>query len=356
MTRKKLLISAVLVAMMLFVSMTVASGDSATPTAKPANALAKINGVYITKEAFDRVLQRQINNYNQANGQDILNTPTLIPQLVDIKRKVLQQLLRNELLLQLGYEMGITVTDQEINADIDKIRSNYDSEETFKKALEKFGYNMDELRSDIISQKSYEKLAESLISSQKISEEELQKYYQNNIRKFSQQEQVRAYHILVDTKEKADEMLKRLKQGEDFEKLAKENSTCPSASKGGDLGYFGRGQMVPEFENAVFSLAIGKYSDPVHSQFGWHVIKVVDKKPALVHKYEEVKDQVKQTMLNERKYQAAMEFVDKRWNQSKIEYYMNFTVDGDIPVQPITPQATTPANGTAPAQPQPTKP
>lgn len=354
MMRKRLLISAVLVAMMLFVSMTVASGDSATPTAKPANALAKINGVYITKEAFDRVLQRQANNYKQANGQDLLTEPSLKPQLVTTKRQVMQQLLRNELLLQLAYEMGITVTDQEINADIDKIRSNYDSDETFKKALEKFGYTMDELRGDIIAEKSYQKLAESLISSQKISEEEMQKYYQNNIRKFSQQEQVRAYHILVDTKEQADEILKKLKQGEDFGKLAKDNSTCPSASKGGDLGYFGRGQMVPEFENAVFSLPIGKYSDPVHSQFGWHVIKVVDKKPAMVFKFEEVKDQVKKTMLEERKYQSAMEYVDKRWNESKIEYYVNFTADGDVPVQPVT-TPTAPANGTGQST-TPTKP
>jgi len=90
---------------------------------------------------------------------------------------------------------------------------------------------------------------------------------------------VRAAHILVKTEEEAKQILEILAQGnKDFEQIAKERSNCPSGRKGGDLGYFGRGQMVREFENAAFNLKKGEVSQPVKTQFGWHVIKMTDKK------------------------------------------------------------------------------
>ncbi|MDG6220326.1 MAG: peptidyl-prolyl cis-trans isomerase [Candidatus Thermoplasmatota archaeon] len=89
---------------------------------------------------------------------------------------------------------------------------------------------------------------------------------------------VRASHILVKTEQKANELHQKLMAGEDFAKLAKLNSDCPSSRNGGDLGLFGKGQMVPEFEKAAFSLEIGQISKPVKTQFGWHLIKVTEKK------------------------------------------------------------------------------
>lgn len=89
---------------------------------------------------------------------------------------------------------------------------------------------------------------------------------------------VRASHILVDTKQEAESLKSRIDKGESFETLAKEYSKCPSGQKGGDLGFFEKGQMVPEFEKAAFSLPVGKVSEPVQTQFGWHLIKVTDKK------------------------------------------------------------------------------
>ena len=90
--------------------------------------------------------------------------------------------------------------------------------------------------------------------------------------------QVRAAHILVDTKSKASGLKNRIEGGEDFAKMAKQFSKCPSGQRGGDLGYFGRGQMVPEFETAAFNLPKGEISEPVQTDFGWHIIKVTDKK------------------------------------------------------------------------------
>ncbi len=90
--------------------------------------------------------------------------------------------------------------------------------------------------------------------------------------------QVRAAHILVDTKSQASGLKNRIEGGEDFAKMAKQFSKCPSGQRGGDLGYFGRGQMVPEFETAAFNLPKGEISEPVQTDFGWHIIKVTDKK------------------------------------------------------------------------------
>lgn len=89
---------------------------------------------------------------------------------------------------------------------------------------------------------------------------------------------IKASHILVKTEGEAIDLVGKIKNGESFEKLAKANSNCPSGRNGGDLGYFGKGQMVREFENAAFALSVGEVSKPVKTQFGWHIIKLTDKK------------------------------------------------------------------------------
>lgn len=90
--------------------------------------------------------------------------------------------------------------------------------------------------------------------------------------------QVRAEHILVQSEAQAIVLESKIKSGDDFEALAKQYSMCPSGQRGGDLGYFTRGQMVPEFEKVAFKMAIGEVSEPVKTQFGWHIIKVLDKR------------------------------------------------------------------------------
>ena len=89
---------------------------------------------------------------------------------------------------------------------------------------------------------------------------------------------IKASHILVKTEQEAKGLCEKIKSGESFEKLAKAHSKCPSGKNGGDLGFFGKGQMVKEFENAAFALSIGQVSAPVKTQFGWHIIKLTDKK------------------------------------------------------------------------------
>ena len=114
--------------------------------------------------------------------------------------------------------------------------------------------------------------------------------------------EVKARHILVKTKEEALEIVKQLDAGGDFEAIAKEKSADPgSGAQGGDLGYFGPGQMVPEFEKAAFALEIGAYTkEPVQSQFGWHVIKVEDKRAQQPPAFDQVKDQIRSVVFREK--------------------------------------------------------
>lgn len=105
--------------------------------------------------------------------------------------------------------------------------------------------------------------------------------YKNNnevINSMDNSTQIKASHILVDTEEEAKSLREKILAGEDFAAVAKQSSKCPSGANGGDLGYFGKGMMVPEFEKAAFSLPVGEVSQPVKTQFGWHLIKVTDKR------------------------------------------------------------------------------
>jgi len=134
----------------------------------------------------------------------------------------------------------------------------------------------------------------------KLSDEALKKRYADEVTKVPPSEELRASHILVKTQDEAKAIIKQLQGGADFAKLAKEKSTDTSAGNGGDLGYFGNGDMVPEFYAAAVKLKKGEYTkDPVKTQYGWHVIELTDRRTKAVPKFEEVKDQVKDQVTQE---------------------------------------------------------
>ena len=138
-----------------------------------------------------------------------------------------------------------------------------------------------------------------------VSEEQIEAFYEVNQNQFKKGETVSAKHILVDTEEKCNEVLAAITNGEKtFEDAAKECSTCPSGQKGGDLGEFGRGQMVPEFDKAAFEAEIGQVIGPVQTQFGYHLIKVEAKNEAVVASLEEVKEPIRRNLLQQKQNQV----------------------------------------------------
>jgi peptidyl-prolyl cis-trans isomerase C len=141
-----------------------------------------------------------------------------------------------------------------------------------------------------------------------ITDADLKKRYDEEMAKQPPVNEVHARHILVKTKEEAEAIIKELDKGGDFQKIAKEKSTDGSAPQGGDLGYFTEGQMVPEFAKAAFALPVGKYTEqPVQTQFGWHVIKVEDKRIKQPPSFDQVKDQLRQVVLRDKYFAMVKE-------------------------------------------------
>jgi len=140
----------------------------------------------------------------------------------------------------------------------------------------------------------------------KISDEELKARYDAEVEASEPAKEIRARHILVEKEEEAKEIVKQLEGGADFAELAKEKSTGPSGQNGGELGFFTAGQMVPEFEQAAFALEVGEVTkEPVKTQFGWHIIKKEDEREQAAPAFEDVKDQVRRVLAQEKYIEAS---------------------------------------------------
>jgi peptidyl-prolyl cis-trans isomerase C len=156
--------------------------------------------------------------------------------------------------------------------------------------------------------------------SKAVPDEETKKIYDEKVTSLKPEQEIRARHILVATEPEAKEVAERLKKGEDFATLANEKSKDTNA-KGGDLGFFGRGQMLKPFEDAAFALDVGQISEPVQTQFGWHIIKVEEKRDQPVPTFDQVKEAIKAQLVQ----QKAQEVVTGLRNAAKIE-----VVDPDL--------------------------
>jgi peptidyl-prolyl cis-trans isomerase C len=151
----------------------------------------------------------------------------------------------------------------------------------------------------------------SVLDSIQVEEEEMKSFYDTNGAMFRNPESVTASHILVDTEEKAKEIIEELNGDKSFEEAAKAYSSCPSSQNGGDLGNFTRGKMVPEFENAAFDLDVNQVSGVVQTQFGFHIIKVTDKQEAVQKSYEEAKPEIENTVLLQKQQAKYIEKVEE---------------------------------------------
>lgn len=193
----------------------------------------------------------------------------------------------NQMIDEMVLEDKYKVTDKEIEKEMDKIKEELGGEDAFKQALEQNGLSDEkQLKERIKSMLLNEKAATEGV---KISDEEMKKTFDEKYKT-----EVKASHILVDDEKTAKEVQKKLNEGGDFAKLAEEYSKDPgSKAKGGDLGFFGKGAMVPEFEKVAFTLDKGETSDLVKSDYGVHIIKVTDKRE---NKFEDKKEQIEQEL------------------------------------------------------------
>ena len=237
--------------------------------------LASVGGKNIT--------EADVNNYIMAMGQR--GQAYQNPQG---KAMILEQLINKTLLV------------------LDATRNLYEREPEFKAELAR-------VKEDLLANYAVEKAVRDI----RATDADVAAYYEEHKDQFVQGETVNASHILVDSEEKANEILSKIKAGEiSFEDAAKQNSSCPSGKEGGCLGDFTRGQMVPEFDSACFSMEVGALSEPIKTQFGYHLIKLNSKSESSVMPFEQIKDQLKDKVTME-KQQAAYQ---SKINQLKILY------------------------------------
>jgi peptidyl-prolyl cis-trans isomerase C len=250
-----------------------------------------------------------------------------------VYRGVLDDMIGYKLLMQEAATRKVVVPDAEIEAQVAQIRGQFPNQQQFEQAMAAQKMTLQEIRDDARKEISVEKLVEGEIKAKiAVKPEAISDFYQKNQDKFQQGESVRASHILItvaqgsdaatkaQAKAKAEGILTDLKGGKDFAATAKENSQDPgSAVQGGDLGYFEKGQMVPQFEQVAFSLKPGQMSDLVETQFGYHIIKVADKKEAHVVPLDEAKPQIEQYLTEQNRHAETETFVNTLKAKAKIE-------------------------------------
>jgi len=292
------------------------------PAQLPA-VLARVNGEDVTKADFDRLI---------TNMEASARQPVPAERRDEIFRKALDQLVTYKLLLQATRARKIDVTDEEVESSIKQMRSQLPNEQEFKKALAARGMTLERLKSDTRLDISINKMMEAEAATQSApGDAQVRDFYDKNPDKFKQDEACRASHILFKVEESADaatkkkvkdqaeSVLKQARAGADFAQLAKKYSADGSAQEGGDLNFFTRGQMVPAFDQAAFALKPGQISDIVTTQFGYHIIKVTERRPASTVPFEQVSARIKEYLTEQQKQQKVGTFIESLKQKAKIE-------------------------------------
>ena len=230
--------------------------------------LAVVAGVEVTEKDLNEIIK----NYPEQQRMYFDNEQG--------RKQLLEQVIAFELFNKFGKEIGLDTTEE------------------YKSAVER-------LSKEILTQITMNKI----LSDVTVTDEDAKKFYDKNKDSFAGQDTVSAKHILVETEEEANNIKKEIEAGEiSFEEAAAKYSTCPSKEAGGNLGAFGKGMMVPEFEKAAFELEIGKVSEAVQTQFGYHLILVEEKNEAKAKEFEEVKDNIIGQLIQE---QQQKKYIDQ---------------------------------------------
>lgn len=299
--------------------------EAAASKTSPTDVIVKVNGTPITRAELDRAVTTILTQSHAPK-----NIPAEAQKQVE--ENALNQLIGSELLYQAGSKRKIKDLDKQVEEKLSQGKARFSTTAEFEAALK--ANNIDEkelkkiIRKEIIITNLYQT---DVIDKITVTDAEVKKFYDENKDKFKKPESYHASHILIGVdpqatpaekkkaREKAEAIRKKLLAGADFAKLAKEDSTCPSKEKGGDLGTFSKGDMVPEFEKATEALKPGQISDVVETQFGYHIIKLIEKKDAGVVPFDEVNDKIQGYLKQTKAQKALLEYVDELKSKAKIE-------------------------------------
>jgi peptidyl-prolyl cis-trans isomerase C len=306
-----------------------AAGQPAEPAAKPMPAqlpdvLAKVNGEPIERWELENGLKRVESRAGGAVPADKRD---------EVMRGVLDQLVSYHILVQESHARKLGVSDAEVEGQMSTIRKSFPTEEAFQQGIAAQGLTLDHLRRQTRMGMEIEKVIETEVNAKvSVADTDVDAFYKQNLDRFKEGETVRASHILIsapqtadaaqkqEARAKAQRVLKRARAGADFAKLAREESQDPgSAPNGGDVGFFPKGQMTPTFEAAAFQLKPGAISDVVESPFGFHIIKVHERRAPRTVPLAEVGPRVREFLTQNQRQSRLEQLVEQAKTKAKIE-------------------------------------
>jgi peptidyl-prolyl cis-trans isomerase C len=313
------------------------AGDAVPAVAKPAPKganVATVNGTPITQRAFDREMNLFVRRIRRP-------VSSLQPdQLAQVRDSILNDLINRELLFQESGKQKIEIPKAEIQKEFDRIKERYEDPQKFQALMEQMQMTEEGLKDQIHRRTAVQTLINQEVGDKiTITDAEAKQAYDDNPADFKQKAQVHARHILIKLAPDADEAAKaearkkieavqeKALKGGDFAELAKAHSEGPSNARGGDLGFFGRGQMVKPFEEAAFALEPGKISDIVETRFGYHLIKVEEKKAERALPFDEVKAQLLDKLKRSKMEQQMMTYLLSLRQKAEIETFMTLAAD-----------------------------
>ena len=251
----------------------------------PEPPVATVNGEQIGREEFENKLAEEAALVKN-------EAPLKTEQITSLKEEVLNQLIEEKFMLQRARELSLTVGDAEIEARIGEIKKDY-SNDGFNSLFGNGGITYSTWRQALQKRMLLEKvIAWDVNAKIQVTDGDAEFYFKANRKNYLSERQVRAAQIVVRDRDRAEVILKRLKAGEDFGKVAREVSIGPDAERGGDLGFFERAMMPETIDHVVFSLPAGKMSGVVKSPYGFHIFKVLDRRERGGGKFAEVKERV----------------------------------------------------------------
>ncbi len=295
---KKQKTTAILVILLLTLTMLAGCGND---NGIPDDAVATVNGEPIAMEDYESTLALMKMNYETELGAGFFDEEEESEEgmtLLDtIKEQVLERMIFTEVIMQEAQAKDLSIDEEELDETMDMFWEFMEEDADMMNFLEENNIEKDFFRKEMSRELIMMEYQQHYMENQEVSDEEALEFFEANQDMFSS-DQLQASHILVDSEEEAQDIKAQLDEGADFAQLAQTFSMCPSAAEGGDLGMFPRGSMVPQFEEAAFSMEPGEISDPVETDFGWHIIYVTERIRD-EQDFEDMKDTIKQQIRQE---------------------------------------------------------
>ena len=302
-----------------------AEADDAAAEDQADQLVALVNQRPVTEGQVRKMMNMVL---EQVSG--MIPEEELARRIPGLREKIIEEIIMQQVLLSVAAQEGLSISETEFNETLNEMAAELPPEITVADFKEKMGFSDDDLREQMLIRKLMMSRAQATAVP---SEDEMRAFYDENSDGFSQGETVAASHILfrvdpdagAETKAEQLERIQNLRaqllDGADFAELAGENSDCPSKSSGGDLDLFGRGQMVPEFEDAAFSLPVGSISEPVETAFGYHLIKVTEKNEAKTLAFEDVRERIRDMLQAQNQQESVVNYLDGLRKNAVIERF-----------------------------------